>query len=155
MDRDRRNKQLYWGQDYNKTLSFIRDCLYGRFKPGDPTAKCVPNFTARGGLPRGEIRDCAMRAASELLDTLRNPAFFYTTMISVEHEFLVYWKEGCNVRSAQECPIGFRPLVRLGDKSRDGTICHAHMNHGQVTDILACPKAVSYTHLTLPTKRIV
>ena len=26
-DHDRRNKQLHWGQDYDKTLSFIRDCL--------------------------------------------------------------------------------------------------------------------------------
>ena len=72
-DRDRRNKQLYRDQDYDKTLSFIRDCLYGRFKPGDPSAKCVPNLTTRGGSPLGEIRDCAMRAAPELLDTLHNP----------------------------------------------------------------------------------
>ena len=72
-DRDRWNKQLHWGKDYDKTLIFIRDCLYGRFKPGDPSAKCVPNLTTRGGSPLGEIRDCAMRAAPELLDTLHNP----------------------------------------------------------------------------------
>ena len=61
-------------------------------------------------------------------------------MIDSEQEFLVCWKEGYNVRSAQECPIGFIPLVRLGKKSRDGTVCNAFMNHCQVVDILACPE---------------
>ena len=42
-DRERRNGLLNWGQYFDKALSFMRDCLYGRFKPGDPSAKCNPN----------------------------------------------------------------------------------------------------------------
>ena len=120
---------------------------------GEPTEAALVNFAAAEGLPKNELQAAQPRVDEAPFDSGRK---MMSTVHALDGAFIQYTKGAPDV-VLDRCTTCLEngEVVPLTDEKRAEILAANKAMADRALRVLAAAEPVSYTHLTLPTKRIV